>query len=78
MPSLCMLDRCDCLVVLMLPGWSDSVGVRAEIAFAHERYMPIVYWEPEFVTAVQLAEQLSCVKRRNINSMEHASQERPA
>ena len=41
--DLAMLAVCDELVVLMLPGWRDSVGVAAEIAAAEELNMPITY-----------------------------------
>ncbi len=33
-PSLGMLDKCDVLMVLMLDGWRESVGVTAEIKHA--------------------------------------------
>lgn len=40
-----MLKRCDALVVLTLPGWERSEGVRAEIEIA--RTLPIaVRYEP--------------------------------
>jgi len=38
-----MILRCNKLFVLMLPGWKESVGVTAEIKFAEERNIPIVY-----------------------------------
>jgi len=37
------LERCDELVVLMLEGWEESVGVRAELALAAELGKPIRY-----------------------------------
>lgn len=38
-----LLARCDELRVLCLPGWEESVGVRAEIEFAHARGIPVSY-----------------------------------
>ena len=40
-----MLSNCDKLVVLMLDGWRDSVGVQAEIDIARELGMVIVFIE---------------------------------
>jgi hypothetical protein len=38
-----MLARCDEVVVLMLEGWEDSVGVREEIRIARELGKPVRY-----------------------------------
>ena len=35
------LARCDELVVLMLDGWQESTGVRAEIALARDLGKPV-------------------------------------
>jgi hypothetical protein len=35
--------RCDAVLVLMLPGWDKSVGVGAEIDFAKEQNIPVLY-----------------------------------
>jgi len=35
------LARCDEVVVLMLDGWRESAGVRAEIALAHDLGKPV-------------------------------------
>ena len=37
------LDERDILVVLMLDGWQDSIGVALEIAFALGKGIPIYY-----------------------------------
>ena len=37
------LDLCDEVVVLMLDGWQQSVGVQAEIAIARELGKPVTY-----------------------------------
>ena len=37
------LDESDILIVLMLDGWQDSIGVALEIAFALGKRMPIFY-----------------------------------
>lgn len=40
------LERCDTLVVLMLPGWQESVGVAGEIQIARELGKPTIYLDP--------------------------------
>ena len=40
------LERCDELVVLMLDGWQESVGVQAEIQLAHALGKPVRYITP--------------------------------
>ena len=42
-----LLERCDELVVLMLDGWRESVGVQAEIQIATELGIPTRYWNPD-------------------------------
>lgn len=39
--DLTMLEHCDYLLVLALPGWENSLGVRCEIKFAQEHMMPM-------------------------------------
>jgi hypothetical protein len=41
--DLSILKHCQKLVVLMLEGWKNSVGVMAEIAFAQKMNIPIEY-----------------------------------
>lgn len=38
-----LIDRCDELWVLRLPGWDNSVGVLAEIHYALEHNKPVSY-----------------------------------
>jgi len=40
------LENCDEVVVLMLEGWEESVGVHAEIRIARELGKPVSYLEP--------------------------------
>lgn len=40
------LRHCDALVLLRLPGWERSVGVRAEIALARQWGMPVIELDP--------------------------------
>lgn len=40
-----LLSCCSRLIVLQLPGWEQSVGVRAEIAIAKELGLDIEYWD---------------------------------
>lgn len=39
--GLTYVSRCDELWVLDIPGWQDSVGVQAEIAFAYQLQIPV-------------------------------------
>lgn len=41
-----MLSKCKCLLVLMLDGWKESVGVQAEIKIAGELELHIEYLDP--------------------------------
>lgn len=40
------LEHCEKLVVLMLDGWRESIGVQAEIAIAGELQLPIEFLDP--------------------------------
>lgn len=40
------IERCTKLVVLVLPGWEDSKGVRAEMGIAIECGIPVAYIHP--------------------------------
>jgi hypothetical protein len=42
-----MIKRCDELWVLMLDGWTDSVGVRSEISIAESFGIPVTYIDVE-------------------------------
>ncbi|MCY2986432.1 MAG: DUF1937 family protein [Planctomycetota bacterium] len=44
------LRRCDEVVVLMLDGWTQSVGVQAEIRLAAELAKPVSFLNPENLT----------------------------
>lgn len=41
--DLALLDECDGLLVVMMPGWKESVGVRLEIERAQKSEKPISY-----------------------------------
>ncbi|MGE3807078.1 MAG: DUF1937 family protein [Gemmataceae bacterium] len=45
------LEKADVLVVLMLDGWRESVGVAGEIQIARELGKPIDYLEPNLLDA---------------------------
>jgi len=47
------LGRCDILIVLMLDGWKTSTGVQDEIAFAHQKNMPIYYLDFDGEAAIK-------------------------
>lgn len=44
-----LLSRCDELIILMLDGWKESVGVTAEIEIAKRLGKPISYLDKSFV-----------------------------
>jgi len=44
--DLAFLAFCDEMVVLKLPGWEESIGVRAEIAAARTLGKPVTFLEP--------------------------------
>lgn len=44
------LERCDEVLVLMLDGWEESVGVQAEIRIARELGKPVRYLAPDLAT----------------------------
>lgn len=41
------LSRADELWVLMLPGWEESKGIAAEIAYAKKCHIPVWYVRPD-------------------------------
>ena len=48
--DLTILAACDELWVITLPGWRESKGVTAEIAYATERGIPISYFNSGEIT----------------------------
>jgi nucleoside 2-deoxyribosyltransferase len=38
-----MMKACDVVYVLMIDGWQESIGVTAEIQWAKENNIPVVY-----------------------------------
>lgn len=46
--DLAILERCD--AVVLLPGWSESVGCREEKAHAHKHGIPVYYFEKDRAT----------------------------
>lgn len=41
--DLSFLERCTGVIVLMIDGWKESVGVTAEVQFAEEHGLPVYY-----------------------------------
>jgi len=39
------IERCDKLVVLKLPGWSESRGIKAEVDIAARHHKPVELWD---------------------------------
>ncbi|HUQ71568.1 MAG TPA: DUF1937 family protein [Planctomycetaceae bacterium] len=48
------LSRCDEIIVLMLDGWRESVGVVAEIQIARELGKPVRYLVPDGAVTLTL------------------------
>lgn len=42
-----LIDACDSVMVLTLPGWRESVGVAAEIEYARAKGKPVAFLDPE-------------------------------
>lgn len=49
--DLRMIENCDEMVVLMLDGWRESKGVKAEIERAKYLQMPIKYFDTSFLSS---------------------------
>lgn len=47
-----ILARCTSMIVLMLDGWEQSVGIQAEVEFAQRRLMPIAWVHPDEVASL--------------------------
>lgn len=45
-----MLSICNKMIVLMLPGWKESKGVRAEVDLATEMGIPVEFMEDMWIT----------------------------
>jgi nucleoside 2-deoxyribosyltransferase len=41
--DIAILDECDGLLVVMMPGWKESLGVQAEISHAEKTGKPVSY-----------------------------------
>jgi hypothetical protein len=52
-----LLERCDELVVLMLPGWQWSAGIQAELRIAGQCSKPVRYLVPEVAVLTCKAEE---------------------
>ena len=49
-----MIERCEVFGVLLLPDWTKSEGVQAEIAYAKQLEKPIAMLDPEGYYAEEL------------------------
>ena len=58
------LEHCDELIVLMLPGWAESKGVRIEIEAAEELDIPVSYADLPGTFAGLSADQSEELHRR--------------
>lgn len=50
------VSRCDALIVLMMDGWGDSIGIKAEVEFAKTLNKPVFYLTLEQVLNNDLKE----------------------
>ena len=41
------LIRCDAMIVVMFPGWQDSVGLKMEIDYCKKHKVPVMYCFPD-------------------------------
>ena len=41
-----LLSRCDGIIVVMMDGYMQSVGVQDEVAYARFLHMPVYYFDP--------------------------------
>lgn len=57
-----VIGKCDALWVLKLPGWRESVGVTAEIAFAVKHHIPVSYIEPSEAVLNKLQSTLDDIR----------------
>lgn len=51
-----LLDACEKMIVLCLPGWADSRGVRDEINYAIAHGIPFYLWESPQLTGQWIAD----------------------
>lgn len=42
-----LMNRCEAMIVIKLPGWEESKGVQGEIKMAVIAGKPIIYFDPE-------------------------------
>lgn len=45
--SLELLKQCEKMIVIMMDGWTSSIGVLAEINLCHDMGIPIEYIDPD-------------------------------
>jgi nucleoside 2-deoxyribosyltransferase len=51
------LERCDEVIVLTLDGWSESIGVQAELQIAEELGKPVRYLSPDAPTLARVPKE---------------------
>jgi hypothetical protein len=39
------LEKCETMIVLTIPGWEESVGIKEEIEFAKKNNIKVFYWD---------------------------------
>lgn len=57
-----IMERCDGLIVLTVDGWLESVGIQAEIDYAHELGMPVYFITMEDVESFDVKNLITVVQ----------------
>jgi hypothetical protein len=39
------LSKCELMVILTIPGWENSEGIKAEKEYAEQNGIPVIYWD---------------------------------
>lgn len=62
--DLLFLSKCEGLIVLKLKGWERSVGVAAEVAYAHLNNIPVYYINMKELSKKGLKKRLGIKKAK--------------
>lgn len=44
-----LISRCDAIIVAMMPGWKESVGVKDEIEYAESLGKEVIYFDVDLI-----------------------------
>lgn len=70
--DLNLLSRCDEIIIILIEGWRESIGVRGEVKFAIQNDIPISYLDPNLyiligVSNEQVLDELGVDRVENLN-----------